>query len=54
MLTTDEVARMLRISLGTLYKLVRKGKIPAFRIGIDWRFSRDEIEKWMQQAEHNS
>jgi excisionase family DNA binding protein len=54
MLTADEVARMLRISLGTLYKLVRKGKIPAFRIGIDWRFSREAIEKWMQQGEHNS
>ena len=42
------------ISLGTLYKLVKKGKIPAFRIGTDWRFNREVIEKWMQQGEHNS
>ena len=54
MLTADEVAVMLRISIGTLYKLVKKGKIPAFRIGTDWRFNREAIEKWMQQAEHNS
>jgi excisionase family DNA binding protein len=54
LLTADEVAVMLRISIGTLYKLVKKGKIPAFRIGTDWRFNREAIEKWMQQAEHNS
>jgi len=27
--------------------MARKGKIPAFRIGDDWRFDGDAIEKWM-------
>jgi excisionase family DNA binding protein len=54
MLTADEVAQMLRITRATLYKLVKKGKIPAWRVGTDLRFSLEAIEKWMQQAEHNS
>jgi excisionase family DNA binding protein len=54
MLTADEVAFMLRITRTTLYKLVKKGKIPAWRVGSDLRFSREEIEKWMQQGEHSS
>jgi excisionase family DNA binding protein len=53
MLTADEVARMLRISRATLYKLVKKSKIPAWRMGSDLRFSREAIQKWMQQGEHN-
>ena len=54
MLTADEVAQMLRITRATLYKLVKQGKIPAWRVGSDLRFSREAIEKWMQQGEHNS
>jgi len=37
----------LKVHLSTLYKLVRKGQIPAFKIGVDYRFDRDEIEKWI-------
>ena len=54
MLTADEVAQMLRITRATLYKLVKKGKIPAWRVGTDLRFSLEAIEKWMQEAEHTS
>lgn len=46
-LTPSEVCEMLRIHRGTLYKLVRAGKIPTFRIGSEWRFRRDLLERWM-------
>ena len=46
-MTTAEVARYLQIHLTTVYKLVRNGQIPAFKIGSDYRFDRDAIEKWM-------
>ena len=42
-----EVADYLHVSLSTVHRLVRHGLIPAFRIGKDYRFGRDEIEKWM-------
>jgi excisionase family DNA binding protein len=54
MLTADEVAQMLRITRATLYKLVKEGKIPGWRVGTDLRFSLEAIEKWMQEAEHTS
>jgi excisionase family DNA binding protein len=42
-----EVAEYLHVSRGRIYRMARKGKIPAFRIGDDWRFDVDAIEKWM-------
>jgi excisionase family DNA binding protein len=46
-LTPKEVCEMFRIHRATLYKLVREGKIPSFRIGGDWRFRKDLILRWM-------
>ena len=46
-LTVAEVADYLHVSLATVHRLARHGLIPAFRIGSDYRFGRDEIEKWM-------
>lgn len=43
-MTIDEVADFLKLSKITIYKLVKKGDIPAFRVGNSWRFQRDKIE----------
>jgi excisionase family DNA binding protein len=45
-LTMKDVCDLLRVHPTTLYKLIKKGKIPGFRIGTDWRFRRDMIERW--------
>ena len=45
-MTLSEVAEYFQIHRGTLYRLVRKGKIPCFKIGSDYRFDKDAIEKW--------
>jgi excisionase family DNA binding protein len=42
-LTPSEVCDMLRIHRDTLYRLIKEGKIQAFRIGTDWRFHRDSV-----------
>jgi len=44
-MTSTEVRHYLRVNQGTLYKLIRRGHIPAFKIGGDYRFQRDAIEK---------
>ena len=44
-MTTNEVAQYLRVHLGTLYKLIHRGQIPFFKIGSDYRFNRDAIER---------
>jgi len=46
-LTAKEVCDLLRVHPSTLYKLLKAGGIPSFKIGTDWRFRKDEIMRWM-------
>jgi excisionase family DNA binding protein len=46
-MTVAEVARYLQIHQATLYKLLRRHQIPAFKIGSDWRFESAAVVKWM-------
>ena len=46
-MTAKEVAQYLSIHLLTVYKYAREGKIPAFKIGTDWRFHKKSLEKWI-------
>ena len=46
-LTMKEICDLLQVDQSTVYKLVRQGSIPGFRVGSDWRFRRDVIERWM-------
>ena len=48
-LTVKEVCDLLRVHPTTLYKLARKGKIPSFRVGTEWRFRKDAILRWMAE-----
>jgi len=43
-MTINEVAAFLKLSKITIYKLIKKGELPAFRVGNSWRFHRDKIE----------
>jgi excisionase family DNA binding protein len=45
LLTVDEVVDLLRISRDTVYRLVAAGKLPARKVGRQWRFPRAELEK---------
>jgi excisionase family DNA binding protein len=49
LLTIKEIGDLLRVHPSTIYKLTKKGKIPSFRIGSDWRFRRDTIESWIAE-----
>jgi excisionase family DNA binding protein len=46
-LTVKEVSEILQVHPKTVYKLAREGKIPAFRIGSDWRFRSDRVVRWI-------
>lgn len=48
-LTPNEVCEMLHINRLTLYRLIRKRKFPAFRIGSYWRFRTDLILRWIAE-----
>jgi len=53
-LTTKEVAEYLSLHPLTVHRYAREGKIPAFKIGTDWRFHKKYIEKWIKQKLHPS
>lgn len=44
--TAEEVAQYLKLHPYTVRRLAREKKIPAFRVGGQWRFRRDDIDKW--------
>jgi excisionase family DNA binding protein len=48
-LTTKEVSEILGVHTSTVYKLIKEGKIPSFRVGSDWRFRRDQIVRWLAE-----
>jgi len=48
-MTMEECTEYLKTSLSTLYKLVQKGKIPAFKLSGQWRFKKDLIDEWIRQ-----
>ena len=50
-LTAKEVSEYLPISETTLYRLSRRGEISKFQGGVEYRFRRDEIEKWMDEKQ---
>jgi excisionase family DNA binding protein len=50
-LTLEEVAQFLRIHPSTVYRLLRKHTIPAFKVGSDWRFNQESVESWVKKLE---
>lgn len=47
-LTTEEVLEYLQINLRTVYRLIKAGRIPAVRVGRQWRFRKADIDLWLQ------
>lgn len=48
--TSEEIAGYLRLHPYTIRRLAREGKIPAFRVGGQWRFRKDEIDTWSKAS----
>ncbi len=49
LLTVREVAELLRIHRPKVYELIKEGTIAGFKLGLDWRITRDSIEALIQQ-----
>ena len=46
-LTLEEVARYLRLKPQTIYKWAQEGRIPAAKLGKEWRFRMSVIDRWV-------
>jgi excisionase family DNA binding protein len=48
-LTIPEIAKYLKVTERTIYKLAAARKIPAFKVGGSWRFSMPDIDRWIKK-----
>ncbi len=53
-LTTEEVLGYLQVNLRTVYRLIKAGKIPAVRVGRQWRFRKGDIDAWLESQRTRS
>jgi len=49
LMTTKEAAEYLRLNYMTVYKLAQRGRIPASKIGGNWRFKKDLLDSWLTE-----
>lgn len=49
-LTLGELAQYTKKGRSTLYRMAREGNIPAHKFGRNWRFDRDEIDRWLKSG----
>lgn len=47
--TLKEVAKYLKLSELSLYRLLHRRKIPGFKVGQQWRFTKNTIDKWIDE-----
>ncbi|MCA9472453.1 MAG: helix-turn-helix domain-containing protein [Nitrospirales bacterium] len=50
LLTLHEVSTFLKVPKSTIYKLARERRLPGHKVGKHWRFVKEEIEAWVQNA----
>ena len=48
-LTLEEVAQYLRLKPQTIYKWAQEKRIPAAKLGKEWRFRRSVIDRWLDE-----
>lgn len=50
MMTVEEVARYLKVKPQTVYKWAQEGRIPAAKLGREWRFRRGILDEWIDTS----
>ena len=53
-LTLPEVAELPKVAEKTVYTMAQKGRLPAFKVGGQWRFQRVDIDRWIEQQKANA
>ena len=50
-LTLAETADYLRVNPSTIYRLLKRKELPAFKVGKDWRFNIEALDEWRFRIE---
>jgi len=54
LLTVEQVAEYLNVDKFTVYRLLRRKKLPGFKVGNQWRFNHQMIEAWLMKNAKNA
>ncbi len=54
LLTTKQLQELLQVDRITIYRMLEDGRLPGFKVGGQWRFSRQEIEGWLLEQRSHS
>lgn len=49
-MTSVEAAEYLKMHVKTVCRLAKEGKIPAKKVGSEWRFLRSVLDQWLAEA----
>lgn len=53
-LTIKEVAALLKVGEKTIYSMTQSGELPAFKVRGQWRFSRKDIDAWIEKQKNTT
>ncbi|MHB1347346.1 MAG: helix-turn-helix domain-containing protein [Candidatus Humimicrobiaceae bacterium] len=47
-LTLEQITEYLQMSTSSIYKMAQAGKIPSYKVCRQWRFKKEEIDRWVE------
>lgn len=50
MLTAKEMQALLQVDRSTIYRMAEAGRLPAIKVGKQWRFPADQVNGWLQSG----
>lgn len=50
LLTINEIIAILKVSKLTIYRYIKAGKLPAYKVGRDYRIKKEEFDKFLNQS----
>ncbi len=54
LLTTKQVQEIFRVDRSTIYRMAEDGRLPAVKVGRQWRFPSDRVESLLDQSNGDS
>ena len=50
-LSVQELAAYLKVGSSTIYRLLKRGELPGYRVGSEWRFNVEALAEWLRAKE---
>jgi excisionase family DNA binding protein len=52
LMTVKALASYLNVHPSTIYRMMKESDLPRIKIGSDWRFSRELIDRWIKEKSY--